>query len=147
MKESFLSKTMSLSFTSLNPGMTLEPKDTSAWGSLLPCSVGKSPSQTRNRKAETPLRRLKKTLQDNLSLSSKLFLRGLYSASTKTVARLAHFPALMLKRVVNAVFEHPGIDHPVGAKARGYSWEHTTLATADFDLTASLPVLKKPAGE
>src|SRR6267378_574478 len=77
MKESFLSKTMSLSFTSLNPGMTLEPKDTSAWGSLLPYSVGKSPSQTQNRKAETPLRRLKKTLQGKLSLSSKLFLRGL----------------------------------------------------------------------
>jgi glycosyltransferase involved in cell wall biosynthesis len=39
-----------------------------------------------------PLHRLKKTLQNNLSLSSKLFLRGLIATSRKTVTRIVGAP-------------------------------------------------------
>jgi len=96
------------------------------------------------------LRRLKKKLQDNLSLSSKLFLRGLYSTSTKTAGRLAQIPGRVAKRVVSATADRLRIDH-LRRKAKGHSLETPTLATADFDLTANLPASqqssKQPAGD
>ncbi|HEX9544782.1 MAG TPA: hypothetical protein VF955_06330, partial [Pyrinomonadaceae bacterium] len=59
-----------------------------------------------------PLRRLKKTLQDNLSLSSKLFLRGLIATSSKTVARIVTAPRVLAGRVREIVFGRPGISEP-----------------------------------
>ena len=92
------------------------------------------------------MRRLKKKLQDNLSLSSKLFLRGLYSASTKTVSKLAQLPGRVVKRGVNAAARRLGIDHRLSAKAQGYSLETPSLAATDFDLiSANLAVPKNPA--
>jgi len=58
------------------------------------------------------LRRLKKTLQDNLSLSSKLFLRGLIATSSKTVARIVTAPRVLAGRVREIVFGRPGISEP-----------------------------------
>lgn len=96
------------------------------------------------------MHRLKKKLQDNLSLSSKLFLRRLYSTATKTAGRLARVPGRVAKRAVGATADRLGINHLRG-KAKGYSLEAPTLAAADFDLTANLPApqpfSKKPAGE
>ena len=64
------------------------------------------------------MRRLKKTLQDKLSLSSKLFLRGLL--------RLVQPRRLRTKR---------------------YSLETPSLAAADLDLTTHLLAKNKPTGE
>ncbi|MEP6636286.1 MAG: glycosyltransferase family 2 protein, partial [Acidobacteriota bacterium] len=96
------------------------------------------------------MRHLKKHLQDNLSLSSKLFLRGLYSASTKTAGWLAQFPGHIAKRVVSATEDRLGI-HLLQGKAKAHSWDAPTLAAAGFDLTANLRVSqtssKHPAGD
>jgi GT2 family glycosyltransferase len=47
------------------------------------------------------LRSLKKKLQENLSLSSKLFLRELLAASARTAKSLVNFPARLAKRFIN----------------------------------------------
>jgi GT2 family glycosyltransferase len=78
------------------------------------------------------LRRLKKHLQDNLSLSSKLFLRELYSSLKRTASGLARFPGLVVKRLVGS-----------GGRAKLTAFEPPSLPT---DIT-NLPVQKTPAGD
>ena len=58
------------------------------------------------------MRRLKKTLQKNLSLSSKLFLRGLIATSRKTVARILTVPVALARRAREIVFGQPAISQP-----------------------------------
>jgi glycosyltransferase involved in cell wall biosynthesis len=64
------------------------------------------------------LRRLKKILQDNLSLSSKLFLRGVFASANRTAWRIASLPGRVTKRVVNAVATRLGSGPLIGAEVQ-----------------------------
>lgn len=86
------------------------------------------------------MRRLKKKLQDNLSLSAKLFLRGIYATSRKTAGRLVRLPAQ--EKVVSTPANHLGI-HQLRGKARGVSLQIPGRAVG-FDLTALLLTEPKP---
>jgi GT2 family glycosyltransferase len=97
-------------------------------------------------RATAPLRRLKKKLQDNLSLSSKLFLRGLYSTATKTAGRLVRFSGQMATRTVNGLAGRLMID-PASGKAKAYSLGGLTLETPDSELNANLLAASKQVSE
>ena len=58
------------------------------------------------------MRRLKQTLQENLSLSSKLFLRGLIATSKKTVTRIVTAARVLAGRAREILFGRPGISEP-----------------------------------
>ena len=75
------------------------------------------------------LRRLKKILQDNLSLSSKLFLRGLLATSSRAFHKLAQFPARISGRRASP----------------GYSPKAPALTAADLDAIGTHPALKQPS--
>jgi GT2 family glycosyltransferase len=79
------------------------------------------------------LRLLKKTLQDNLSLSSKLFLRGLYAAAAKTLGQFARLPRRVIGREPNGTTGRAGIVSP-------------TQPAIDFASLEIDPALKKAAG-
>lgn len=68
----------------------------------------------------------KKILQDNLSLSSKLFLRGLYATSSKTLGKVGRFPGRILR-----------------GKARGHSLEKPTAPAIDFGAIDDHSALQK----
>jgi O-antigen biosynthesis protein len=72
------------------------------------------------------LRGPKKILQDNLSLSSKLFLRGLYAASSRTLGKVVRFPGRMLR-----------------GKAQGHSLEKPPAPPIDFGAIDDHPALQK----
>lgn len=95
-------------------------------------------------RAITSLRRLKTKLKDNLSPSSKLFLRGIYSTTTKTAGRLARFPALAAKKIVSVFAERLGMD-PLPGKP--YSLGSLPVEPSDFELPANLLAATKQPGE
>jgi len=79
----------------------------------------------------SPLKHIKQTLGKRLSLSSKLFLRTVYSDTTRTAGKVARFPGRFAKRAANAAAERLGID-PFGVKSKGFSWEAPTIAMGDL---------------
>lgn len=74
------------------------------------------------------MRRLKKILQDNLSLSSKLFLRGLYASSSRKLNTLVSFPRRIL-----------------GGKPGVHSLETPTVLAIDFHAFDDHPALHQAA--
>lgn len=90
------------------------------------------------------LSRLKKILQDNLSLSSKLFLKEQFSISKNVLSGVAGACASLAMRIAN-VGQRLGIDlpHTLTSKWK-YSLEPPTLAEGDPLVSARLMALKKP---
>ena len=90
------------------------------------------------------LSRLKKILQDNLSLSSKLCLRGLLATSTRAGKTLLHFPSRFATRVINAAGRRVGIGDVLAVKAYSVKTPALTVNLADALLAAEKPAPVSP---
>ncbi|HEX3282815.1 MAG TPA: glycosyltransferase [Pyrinomonadaceae bacterium] len=86
----------------------------------------------------SPLKHIKQALGRRLSLSSKLFLRTVYSDTISTAGKVARFPGRFASRAANAASARLGID-PFGVKAKGFSWETPAIAMGDLNSVARPP--------
>ncbi|MGI9067510.1 MAG: glycosyltransferase [Pyrinomonadaceae bacterium] len=72
--------------------------------------------------------RIKTALSDNLSLSSKLFLRGIFSTSTKSLTAIAATPVIVARRVAGRL----GVELPAVFASKPYFFEPPTLPAIDL---------------
>ena len=93
------------------------------------------------------LRRLDDKLRNNLSVSSKLFLRRVFAAFAKAVGPVAKLPAYLARTAANFAAGRFETGPSQVSKADRYRLETLAVVPDDYELVENLLAEKKPAHE